>query len=383
MSFSQSQAAHARLPEGLCAMWAVIVVARLDAKLPSWDQAAELEANRDGRWASWARSAFEDFALTFSDYQPDVGWTVVPTSVANSLLGELVRTASNYYQDSDREFMQLCTMLREFHRKLHIHRAVSLGSFAYSMQESIHDLVRQLLDPSVSEIIITVNTMTANMSANDLSPAVDEYVQAQASILTNNIEVFVRQQTSLILRGETDLCSDGIVDAIRAPLRDHVREALNRLMAGFQSISSKEIDMGDFEARFMLSVFFRDVARFFSYASPLLRHYWEPDFHSSDADDSDGIIIDDGDRVWYWQEHELSELEDVLTGPENVDIDRVSIPVTVLQPFDCSICLDQHTEIRQLNACSHAFCGECLSSQLQTHHPGRYTCASCRAGLLI
>lgn len=85
MSSLRSQDAYAQLPEGLCAMWAVIVVARLDAKLPSWDQAAELETNRDGRWALWARSAFDDFALTFSDYQPDVRWTVLPTSITSCL----------------------------------------------------------------------------------------------------------------------------------------------------------------------------------------------------------------------------------------------------------------------------------------------------------
>jgi hypothetical protein len=330
----------------------------------------------------WARNAFENFAFAFSDDHPSMGWTVLPTLVANSLLGESIRTASNYYQDSDREFEQLCTMLRGFHRSVHVNRPVSLGSFAFSMRESVNDLVSQLLVTSMSEIAITVNTMAANVSADDLSPAVDEYIQTQVPVLTDIIEVFVRQQTSNILQGETDLCSDGFIDVIRAPLREHMREELNSFVAGSLSNASRGIDMQHVDTQVILSVFFQDVGQFFSYASPLLQRYWDPALQSSDSGDSDGTFIDDEDRAWYWQEYELTELEDVLTGPENVDIDRVSIPVDVLQPLTCPICIEPHTAVRQLKACRHAFCEECLSSQLQSRHPARYTCASCRAGLL-
>ena len=136
------------------------------------------------------------------------------------------------------------------------------------------------------------------------------------------------------------------------------------------------------DTQVMVSVFFLDVAQFFSYASPLLQRYWDPALQSSDSDDSDGAFIDDEDRAWYWQEYELTELEDVLIGPENVDIDRVSIPMTVLQPLTCPICIEPHAAVRQLRVCRHAFCEECLSSQLQSRHPARYTCPSCRARLL-
>lgn len=151
-----------------------------------------------------------------------------------------------------------------------MNRAIILGGFAYSMRESVHDLVWQLLVPSMSEIVITSNTMAADVSADDLSPAVVEYIQTQGAILTEIIEVFVRQQTSRVLWGETDLCSDGFIDAIRASLRGRVREALNCFVTGSLSNASREIKMQYVGTQVMLSVFFRDVARFFSYVNPLL-----------------------------------------------------------------------------------------------------------------
>jgi hypothetical protein len=71
----------------------------------------------------------------------------------------------------------------------------------------------------------------------------------------------------------------------------------------------------------------------------------------------------------------------VLTGPDNVDVDDVSVEVSNTTDTACAVCGDSFYTLRKLSVCGHHYCVECLDQQLHTQHTSRYKCALCRAYL--
>jgi late competence protein required for DNA uptake (superfamily II DNA/RNA helicase) len=117
-----------------------------------------------------------------------------------------------------------------------------------------------------------------------------------------------------------------------------------------------------------LKLFYRNAAKFLSYATPLVGKYWLDDEFS----DEEGC-------EWYWQEFEPVQIDDILTCLDTANIEQVSVFLANTSDATCVICLDLHPTMRKTIACGHLYCEECLAEQLATNRASRYKCAACRA----
>jgi hypothetical protein len=119
MSISKPHDQEGGPDDGTCIIWAVIVLVYLDAKLPSDAEVAELLIVSNERSALRMRNAFTDLAESCADRADSISWEFPDHDFAHTLLLELARTGSNYFQDTDPEFLQLCAVLEDFSSKLH------------------------------------------------------------------------------------------------------------------------------------------------------------------------------------------------------------------------------------------------------------------------
>lgn len=173
-----------------------------------------------------------------------------------------------------------------------------------------------------------------------------------------------------------------------------------------------------------ISDLFRSIAKMFSFESDFLRdvEYDDDDEETEDKDDGDNEDVEDEDddnnkdmedipflnalypdfsEVFYvpdplpdhvanhdfaqytdgdWFAGELDIVEtqtDVLRGPASTTVDHVAMPIGIT-PEPCVLC-DEHTPMRQLAACNHIVCEECLDGQLKVENECRYKCPFCRA----
>jgi hypothetical protein len=106
-----------------------------------------------------------------------------------------------------------------------------------------------------------------------------------------------------------------------------------------------------------LKLFYRNTAKFFSYATPPLSKYWQDDEFS-----------DEESRAWYWQEFEAVQLEDVLTGPDTANIEQASVSLANASNDTCVILFDPYPAMRETIVCGHRYCEERLREQLATNH---------------
>lgn len=84
------------------------------------------------------------------------------------------------------------------------------------------------------------------------------------------------------------------------------------------------------------------------------------------------------DQDWYANEYELHDVQDVLLGPKSTTVNHVAMPIaTTSEP--CQLCGDEKVPMRQLVACNHILCEDCLDTQLKAEHASRYKCPFCRA----
>ncbi|KAH7069153.1 hypothetical protein BKA63DRAFT_520735 [Paraphoma chrysanthemicola] len=352
---------------GTYLLWATLALTRLNHKLPPNSQALDLFLNHDDQWALRLRNTFGAVVRGFADPNETEVWDALDPDHASVVVSELLRTASNYYQDLDGEFTFLRTFFKAFHSRIQAarvrHAAETFG--ALGMACAIADQVSKLLKSRLSEVFITINTMQESLERDEFEADLVVYARDEAVVLSTNIELFIREQTGILSHslGSTDIDVDIFVEVIQGALRTHILAALDVLLRSLGAFAGFGILATSPRTRQNLRIFYRNIARFFSYASPLLSNFWP-----SENDLEEGAF----------EEYSLGDLEDVLVGPDSVDNDEVSVFVSHDPATDCVVCYDAYNTLRKLS-CAHEYCEECLKAQLTTHHACRYRCASCRA----
>jgi len=364
--------------DGRCLLWAALALARLDDKLPSRDDVA---SNPNNGFARRLRDTIDNMTRAFIDPGSEAmsGWAALDPEFARFCVSELLRTATNYYQHLDDEFLQLHAIFRAFSVKMtsmDFDHPVE-GFSTFGMVSAIAGQMSQLIAPKMAETFITVNTMSENMTDEQLEPAISCYAFEQAGVMSRVIGSFIRVEFARMMPGSLSTHADAMVRVVEDALEGQVHTALKYLLWCLNPRAGGTIDPEDEVTKLDLQVFYRHVAEFFSYASPLFSHRWvSPDDDSMYNSESD---LDDEPR---WQEYELVDLVDVLEGPENLSVDEVSVVVPGYIEASCIICHDCYRSMRRVNVCRHMYCEACLDGQLHTYHASRYKCAACRADFL-
>lgn len=97
-------------------MWATMALARLKVKIPSFTEAFDLAANNGSSSALRLHNALQSVVDEFANENETAsGWRYLNHDDATVLLQELVRAGENYYQESEPEFLQLCSFLTAVH----------------------------------------------------------------------------------------------------------------------------------------------------------------------------------------------------------------------------------------------------------------------------
>jgi len=171
--------------------------------------------------------------------------------------------------------------------------------------------------------------------------------------------------------------ADLFTDDLKGLLLSQVHAAVKVLMDKLNPTAGAAVDTDIDILVADLQPFYRHIATFFSYATPLLSHFWKTE---DDEDDEDEDFDDSDDEMW--QEYEPADLVDKLTGPDNVEVDEVSTVFRNMSNATCSVGGHALLHMRRLNGCIHVYCSDCLDKQLHSRYNTRYKCAQCRASLL-
>lgn len=363
--FTTEQTRGEHFLDGTCLLWATLALARLDHKLSSDVQALDLIINHDDRWGFLARHAFE--AGRFLDPDEADEWDTPYPSHASELVSERLWFATIYYEELDTEFIFLHAILKAFHIKICTARVQHAGETfgALGMAGAIADQISKLINSRMLEIFVTINTMRENLTHYQFEAALAIYSQEQVDALSGMIELYVHEQTEVLSRGLgcQDIDANLFVELVQEPLRIYIRADFDVLLRAMGLVNGNAVSPQSARARQHLRTFYDQIAQFFSYASPLLSDFW-PVIHDAVEDE--------------YEEYTEEDLQDVLPGPEDVEIGQVSVAVPTDPGTICSICFDSDTAMRKL-ACAHLYCEECLKTQLTTYHASRYRCGSCRA----
>jgi hypothetical protein len=113
-------------------------------------------------------------------------------NLAHTLLLELARTGSNYFQDTDPEFLQMYAVLEDFSSTLHAagYPEIPASLTPRGMRRAVRRQIRQLLDSPVLNFIITINTMATNMTEEDIPVRLKECIETHANTLFGRVEEF-------------------------------------------------------------------------------------------------------------------------------------------------------------------------------------------------
>jgi hypothetical protein len=353
--------------DGTCLLWATLALARLNQKLPSDAEVLDLCVSRNDTFAYQLRICFDAIARRFTDLNETNVWTSVDPNYASELVSELLQTGTGYYQELDTEFIFLHAIFETFHTKVHAARVQHAGETfgASGMASAIADQISTLINSRMLDIFITINAMRENLTDDRFEAALAIYSQEQVDALSGLIELYVHAQTEVLSRGLgcQDVDANLFVELVQEPLRIHIRADFDVLLRAMGLVNGNAVSPQSTRAQQHFRTFYHQIADFFSYASPLLSDFW-PAMHYGDEDD--------------YEEYTEEDLQDVLPGPEDVELGQVSVAVPTDPGTTCSICFDSDTTMRKL-ACAHVYCGECLKTQLTTYHASRYRCGSCRA----
>jgi hypothetical protein len=323
--------------DGTCLLWATLALARLDHKLSSDVQAPDLIINHDERFGFWARHAFEAVARRFSDPNEADVWDTLYPSDASELVSMLLWAATIYYEELDTEFIFLHAIFKAFHIKICAARVQHAGETfgALGMAGAIADQISKLINSRMLEIFVTINTMRENLTHYQFEAALAIYSQEQVDALSGMIELYVHEQTEVLSRGLgcQDIDANLFVELVQEPLRIYIRADFDVLLRAMGLVNGNAVSPHSARARQHLRTFYDQIAQFFSYASPLLSDFW-PVIHDAVEDE--------------YEEYTEEDLQDVLPGPEDVEIGQLSVAVPTDPGTICSICFDSDTTMRKL-----------------------------------
>jgi hypothetical protein len=389
-----------------CILWAVLALARLDEKIPSNEEALLL-FEHGTPWAYGVRRTLNAVVKTFCDERMEDTWSTAETDHPlriQRLTVHLKGFVAKYQEHTgatstpDREIEYLHKVFQAFclciARRPDTEYSEAFGALGMLMAVAIK--VATLCGRIIFDMFDTFNAFAAQKASQEVAA---RYTEEQLDLICAAIEHFVREHPDLNTVGDYDedrSIGEAFVRLIRAPLHQRVQSLFKMLIVDLDFRADRVVDEYDPMVKARVAVFHRQVARFFSYASPLFNAYFSvPDFVMMDEEDEgdgdedreqdvpehvadhDFSRYEEGD--WHQDEGVLFDVQDVLTGPEHADLTDVSTAATTSADTACSLCGDAAVEMRKLNACGHELCATCLTGQLNVEHECRYKCAACRA----
>ncbi|KAF2829030.1 hypothetical protein CC86DRAFT_436699 [Ophiobolus disseminans] len=378
--------------DGGCLLWAVLALARLDAKLPSQDEALRLKHDHNDGFALRLRSTIDDIMLGFLDVT--VLWDAEDSKSANRSVSELLRTATNYFQQLDSEFLHLHAIFKAFNSKIMASGAESqlrpAEPFAAGgMVSTIATQMLQLIAPSMVSFIDAFNQMSETLTQDPFEPLLYRFVLTRADPISRIIEEFIDTSYLHMMPEHAEIDSKLLVQVFQSTLVSKIRTGLTMLIRRRAPYRGTTIDIDGPMTKRDLEIFYRYITKMFGYASPLFEGFWarivEPDSnHATDGSDygMDDSDYNSDDEV-YWQEYEPNNLVDVLAGPDLVSVHQVSHTIPGSPGKECVVCRDFLTQMHRIDICQHMYCEVCLDAQLHVHHESRYKCAMCRADFLL
>ncbi|RAR14065.1 hypothetical protein DDE83_002634 [Stemphylium lycopersici] len=283
----------------------------------------------------------------------------------------LHQTAINYLDhtensiETDREIAHLVQIFHHFYRRITLGRLdheEPFGSFGMLAAVSVH--MNIITANEVSGTITTYMTLAAIQASED---HIESYFEERLSVICATIERFVREKKDLEDLSDYDpegRTGDNFVQMIRDPLRQHVGCLLEELLLNVSPSHNDAVDL-DVHLESRLLEFYGGIAKFFSYASPLLSYYFIPDIEDNEEGDEDLDVpeyitnhdfsnYEDDD--WFSREYVLFEVQDVVHGPSHAELNDVSILTATSIDCQCFICGEDGAEMRKLkvHGCSLA-----------------------------
>jgi hypothetical protein len=146
----------------------------------------------------------------------------------------------------------------------------------------------------ILDMFDTFNAFAAQKVSQEVAAS---YTEEQLELICAAIEHLVREHPDLNTVGDYDedrSIGEAFVRLIRAPLRQHVQSLFKMLIVDLDFRANLVVDKYDPMIKDRVTVLHRQVARFFSYASPLFSAYFlVPNFVIMDEEDEGD---DDEDR---------------------------------------------------------------------------------------
>lgn len=248
----------------------------------------------------------------------------------------------------------------------------------------VADLMRELLGSIVDRYLRALREVPIILI--DAIDQMDEIGQKCIVEMLDAIKAYIVVKTDREFLGAQNLPNnfpDRVINAIANPLEDCVVNAYSDFLYDLGHGNGKFSEHAGEHTAACMNTLFLDIGLAFSYQSNLIHWIDEPEEDEEEpvpehvANHQFDQYHDDD---WFRGQLQIVDTQtDVLPGPQNVTVDEVSIPTALENETFCGLCGNPSYQIRELKACGHAMCANCLGSQVRAEHPCRYKCAYCRA----
>ncbi|CBX94086.1 hypothetical protein IAQ61_003957 [Plenodomus lingam] len=420
------------LNNGLCCIWATLALARLD-------QAGDIAPGFGLQFRTTLHYLYE----RVGNYSNLHHWDDVPlTNAHRELLKDSAMALVNHPSASQRqkqEFAYLWAIVDQFMEKLSLqtihYPSGPLGDYPFGTQlvVKLRNLTGDIISQFLTEVDVQMDQLDEVGELQTVT-TIRQEIGAYAAWIQTDLEDYIHKQTSLKVLGDNDpdgLTGDSFISLMRAGEEENsstslltcIRMALIKITDGVFSVRRRDIRSREVILDSLCWTFYRGVAEYFSFYSPLLnRHHEVPsalidsvplfddrfplpgslfggEFYDGEFEDEDDMDVDDhdeddqddededdqddddeDDEDGQFPEYEPDEYgNDILTGPENVQVTDVSQRCLFPRDQTCAICGEAQNQIRTINICGHEVCANCLQQQLDSAYNSRYRCAFCRA----
>ncbi|KAH9882214.1 hypothetical protein J1614_001386 [Plenodomus biglobosus] len=388
--------------DGISSMWATLALARLDQVGDTMPQ-----------FGHGFRTALQSFYQQVAHHPLRHHWDDLAfTSRDRDTLKRAAVALVNNTSATDREkqdFAYLWGMIDQFLEKLP-GLAINYGSSPLGELPCRTQLARkfsELTASLVEQLLIEVNSLMDHIQTlGDVETItqIRQEIRAYALWIQSDLEEYIQQQTSLKIFEDNDpdgftgnsflaLMRSGEDQNSPSSLLMCIRSALVKLIDN--AVSLRRLGQHDYETMLssLVAIFYEDLARYFSVDSPLLSHHqlYPPASRpiiASLFDENSPLPVSsmDEDTDFHGHDHGIFSLyepadfgDDVLTGPNGVEVDDVSEACINAQDRTCAICYQQEADIRMIRPCGHEMGASCLQQQLDSGYHTRHRCPFCRA----
>lgn len=213
--------------------------------------------------------------------------------------------------------------------------------------------MRTLLEGGILQFMESIGQESRALAVGAASTPLQDTIRARNIIrgytnaMHSGIKQYIQGETERLLSHYPYPCSNALAQTLAGPaLRKYIRDSLRWLVVTMEFQPGSGTENFDFCTNALVLRFCSRIAGSFTYSNPMLRDV--PD--NVDEEDEQEQVAQ-----WYWQEYTLNDLEDVLPGPDSVDLEQVSVTVPNTTSSNCLICQEAQPVMRKTNACGHEY----------------------------